>query len=55
MDSNLFLADAKIALCIGNNNYSRNTPLSFCHNDAQLISDLLAKLGYRTQLLFDQT
>ena len=46
-------AEARIALVIGNSNYSSVAPLDNPSNDAQLIADTLGGLGFEVSLLLD--
>jgi uncharacterized caspase-like protein len=45
--------EVRLALVIGNSNYSNLRKLSNPANDARSIADVLQKLGYKTQLLLD--
>jgi uncharacterized caspase-like protein len=45
--------ETRLALVIGNSNYANLRKLSNPINDARSIADVLQKLGYKTQLLFD--
>lgn len=43
----------RVALVIGNSNYTKLPKLSNPTNDARSVADVLQKLGYKTQLLLD--
>src|SRR6202051_1861579 len=45
--------DVRIALVIGNSNYTNLPKLSNPANDAHAVAEILQKLGYHTQLLLD--
>jgi uncharacterized caspase-like protein len=47
--------EIRLALVIGNSNYSKLPKLSNPANDARSIADALQKMGYRTQLVLDAT